>query len=301
MSIRAELLRFALRRFFKRRDNVMPDLAAIRGNLERVKYIVPNPPRSTIAKRVAANGVPGIQVVTPRSRADHHVLYLHGGAYVYGSPSHYRDFIWRIAEATEATVLCLDYRLAPQHPYPAAVDDAVGAYRWLLAGGAEPRRIAIMGDSAGGGLTFGSLLRLRDERVALPAAAVAMSPWTDLLMASDSIRDNAETDPMLSAAQAHVFVDWYLGDTDARTPYASPLYGNPTGLPPSLIQVGSDEILLDDAVGMAERLRQAGCAVELEVWPRMPHVWQLYARILPEARHAVRRIGEFVRQRFATA
>jgi monoterpene epsilon-lactone hydrolase len=284
MSLRAEVLRLALR-CFKDRKGARPDIAAIRRRLEAVKVIVPNPPKGTKAVRLLAGGVPAVRVTTPQSRDDCHILYLHGGAYVYGAPTHYRDFIWRIANVTGASVLCLDYRLAPEHPFPAAVDDAVSAYRWLLAEGCNPRRMAIMGDSAGGGLTFGTLLKLRDERVALPAAAVALSPWTDLALTGETL---------LSGHQARTFVDWYLAGADSRHPYASPLYGDPTGLPPTLIQVGSDEILLDDAKRMADRLRNAGCTSELEIWPRMPHVWQLFARVLPEGRRAVERIGEFV-------
>lgn len=299
MSLRGEFLRFALRRLCKAHDKVPPSPAVIRQRLRRARWIIPKPPKGTVAARVMAGGVPGIRVSTPRSRGRCHILYLHGGGYVFGSPSLYRDFSWRIANATHAHVLCLDYRLAPEHPFPAAVDDAVGAYRWLLAEGADPGRTAIMGDSAGGGLSFATLLRLRDERVPLPAAAVALSPWTDLTMSNGSTRLNAALDPMLNADQTHVFAAWYLNGTDPRHPYASPLYGDPTGLPPSLIFVGQDEILYDDAALMAERLRSAGCSVELEVGPRMPHVWLLFERVLPEGRAAVARIGVFVRQQLA--
>ena len=267
MSLRAELLRLALRATFKRRGNRLPDIAGIRAYVDKFAYLVPRPPKGTVTVKTTMGGVPAIRVTTPQSTADRHILYLHGGAYVCGRPVHYRDFIWRIADAASVTVHVLDYRLGPEHPFPAAVDDAVAAYRALLAAGAEPKRLAIMGDSAGGGLIFASLLRLRDEG-----------------------------DPMLSADPAKVFIRWYLGDTDPKHPYASPLFGDPAGLPPSLIQVGSDEILLDDAVRWGQRMRDAGVAAEVEVWPRMPHVWQLSARILPEGREAIRRIGAFLRQ-----
>ena len=297
MSIQAELLRLVVR-FMLMRDEPNPDIFATRRRLDAVKRIVPHPRKGTTVERLTAGGVSAIRVATTRSRDDRHVLYLHGGGYVFGSLVHYRDFIWRIADATQARVLCIAYRLAPEHPFPAAVDDAASAYRWMLAQGADPRRIAIMGDSAGGGLTFGVLLKLRDERTPLPAAAVALSPWTDLDLAAGS-GHGATVDSMLNIAQARVFSAAYLAGADPRTPYASPLYGDPTGLPPSLIQVGSDEILRGDADRMAARLRTAGCAVELDVWPRMPHVWQLFARILPEGRKAIARIGDFVGRRFA--
>jgi epsilon-lactone hydrolase len=300
MSVRAKLVR-ALLRLCKTRDNVPPDLAAIRRNTERIKWIMPNPPRGTTAWRVTAGGVPAVRVAAPTSRGDRHIFYLHGGAFVYGSPSLYRDFLWRISAASGAHVLCPDYRLAPEHPFPAAMDDAVNAYRALLAEGADPRRIAIAGDSAGGGLTFSTLLRLRDEREPLPAAAVALSPWTDLTLSGESFRRNAAADPMLNPRHAQVFADWYLNGAEAGQPYASPLFGDLAGLPPSLILVGDDEILLDDAARLVNRLHKAGCAAELDVGPRMPHVWPVFARFVPEARTAVTRIGDFVRRHASAA
>jgi monoterpene epsilon-lactone hydrolase len=298
MSLRAELLRLAMRATFKQRDDVAPDIVQIRARLEKFKVLAPQPPKGTVAAKFAMADVPAIRVTTLQSRSDRHVLYLHGGAYVYGRPGHYRDFIWRIADAAAATVHVLDYRLGPEHPFPAAVDDAVGAYRSLLASGADPRHVTIMGDSAGGGLTFATLLRLRDEGHPPPAGAVAISPWTDLTLTSQSCVRFAKSDPMLSVGQARVFARWYLAGADPKHPYASPLYGDPMGLPPSLIQVGSDEILHDDAVLWGERMRAAGVAAEVEVWPRMPHVWQLFARVLPEGQRAIRRIGAFLRSQF---
>ena len=296
MSLRAEALRFALRHFSKGNGNGPVDIAASRASLDRMSRIIPRPPRGTVIDRLDAGGVTALRAVGPKVRNGCHVLYLHGGAYAYGSPSVYRDAIWRMAHATAAAVLCIDYRLAPEHPFPAGLDDAVHAYRWLLSQGADPMRIALMGDSAGGGLAYATLLRLRDEGAPLPAAAVGLSPWTDLTLSGESIRRNAEADPMLNAGQARFLADCYLGGADPKNPYASPLFGDFTGLPPSLIQVGDDEILLDDAVRLADGMRRAGCKAELELWPRMPHVWQMYAAFLPEGRKAIARIGRFVRQ-----
>lgn len=298
MSLRAELIRLGLRATFKRHENDVPGVARIRAHMEKFAYLVPRAPKGTVAVKTALGGAPVIRVTTPRSRADRHILYLHGGGYVCGRPVHYRDFIWRIADAADATVHMVDYRLGPEHPFPAAVDDAVAAYRSLLTAAVEPARLAVMGDSAGGGLTFATLLKLRDERDAMPAAAVALSPWTDLTLTSESCVRFAKTDPMLSPDPAKVFVRWYLGDADPKHPYASPLFGDPAGLPPSLIQVGSDEILLDDAVHLGERMRSAGVAAEVDIWPRMPHVWQMFARVLPEAQQAIRRIGAFLNDTF---
>jgi acetyl esterase/lipase len=294
MSLRAEILRFAMRHVFKRPAQHTTDIATLRQRIEVFNRFIPNPPRKATVTRVVAGGIAGVRVAMPTSHQDRHMLYLHGGGYVFGSPAHYRDFLWRIADVTRSRVLCIDYRLAPEHPFPAAVDDAVAAYRWLLGEGVDPGRISVMGDSAGGGLTFATLLKLRDDGIPLPAAAVALSPWTDLTVTSASIGRFADSDPMLSPEAAETYARWYLAGADPRHPYASPLYGNLDGLPPTLIQVGSDEILRDDCTRIAERLRDAGRRAELEIWPRMPHVWQLFARILPEARRAIEQVGAFV-------
>jgi acetyl esterase/lipase len=292
MSLRAELVRAGLRLFFKRRT--ARDIEAVRRRIAMLVHLVSLAPRGTEVLHIDLGGVKAVRVTTRESLDDRHILYLHGGGHVAGSPALYRDFIWRIAAATRACVTIIDHRLAPEHPFPAALDDAARAYRQILADGADPLRIAIMGESSGGGLVFSTLLKLRDEGTHLPAAAVALSPWTDLALTGESLRRNAKADPMLRADEAPRLAGYYLSGIDPRTPYASPLYGNPTGFPPTLIQVGSDEILLDDSVRMADCLRAAGCQVELEISKGMPHAWQVWARIMPEARAAIARIGAFV-------
>ncbi len=292
-SLRNELMRVALRWFVKRRSHHQP-IAFARRTFRGMQALIPHPPRSTQTTPVDAGGQTANSVATPASRADHHVLYLHGGGYRLGAPSTYRHFTWRIAEVTRARVLVLDYRLAPEHPFPAALEDAVSAYRWMLARHDDTRRMSVIGDSAGGGLALALLLKLRDDGLPLPAAAAALSPWTDLALTGASLRQNAQSDPMLNADDIPAFAADYLADADPRNPYASPLYGDPRGLPPTLLQVGSDEILRDDAVRMAETMRAAGCQVELQVWPRVPHGWQLMAPVLPEARAAIAQIGRFV-------
>ncbi|MBV9968983.1 MAG: alpha/beta hydrolase [Xanthobacteraceae bacterium] len=232
-------------------------------------------------------------VTSLRSRSDISILYLHGGCYLLGSPDLYRDLTWRLAKLCSARVLCLDYRLAPEHPFPAALDDAVRAYRWLSAR-IDPRNIVLMGDSAGGGLAISTMLRLRDEGIELPAAAAVLSPWTDLALSGRSFWENAALDPMIAVELAPRVVELCLAGADPRNPYASPLYGDPRGLPPTLILVGTDDVLLDDGVRMAARMRDAGCHVEMEVWPRMWHVWPMFARILPEGAAAIQRIARFV-------
>jgi acetyl esterase/lipase len=265
-----------------------------------MESLIPHPPRSTKTTRVIAGGVSADLIATPASQRARHVLYLHGGAYRLGAPSTYRHFTWRIAAATQASVLAIDYRLAPEHPFPAALEDAVSSYRWLLAKGGDPRQIAVIGDSAGGGLALALLLKLRDEGQPLPAAAVALSPWTDLALTGVSFTLNAKVDLMLNAGDVPEFAEDYLAGCDPRDPYASPLYGDPTGLPPTLFQVGAEEILRDDAVRMVEKMRGADCSAELQVWPHMPHVWHLFAPILPEARAAIAEIGRFVQRTLGT-
>ena len=298
MSLRSELVRFGARRFVRRHRR--PTVEAARQNIVAAARWLPNPPAGTKFLAVDAGGVPGEFVATAASRLDRHVLFLHGGGYVTGSSALYRHFTWRIATAARARVLAINYRLAPEHPFPAALDDALAAFRWLLAGVADPQRTAVMGDSAGGGLALALLLRLRDHGLELPAAAVVLSPWTDLALTGASLSLHAKSDPMMDAGYARLFADCYLAGADPRNPYASPLYGDPVGMPPTLIQVGSDEILRDDAVRMAEILHAAGCRARIEVWPRMPHAWHLFAPVLPEAREAIARIGDFVNQVLAS-
>jgi epsilon-lactone hydrolase len=296
MSARAELLLGCLRYLKKRHARRAMALTEVRRRLQLIERIVPFPPAGTRTEPIDAAGINAFHIVVPQSRTDRCVLYFHGGGYVVGSASLYRDFLWRIAAATRACVLYFDYRLAPEHPFPAAVDDSLRAYHWL-ADRFDHRRIAFVGDSAGGGLALAAVHKLRDEGFALPGAVVALSPWTDLALTGPSLQANAVADPMMNVSGLPSLVDHYLAGADPRHPYASPLYGDPSGLPPTLIQVGSDEILRDAAVRMAEKLTAAGCVTEIEVWPRMPHTWQLYARFIPEGRDAIARIGAFLNRK----
>ena len=293
MSLRAELIRVGARWFIKRRSR-HKSITQARQNLHRTQAFVPRPPARTSTLVVAAGGVEAHRITTPASQRDRHVLYLHGGGYVAGSAALYSHFTWRIAASTRSTLFAIEYRLAPEHPFPAALTDAIAAYQWLLAQAPNPKAIAVIGDSAGGGLVLATLMKLRDEGLPLPAAAIAISPWTDLALTGASLQLNADADSMLNSEDMQSFADMYLAGTDPRNPYVSPLYDTGVGLPPILILVGSEEVLLDDAVRMAERLRAAGGMVELEVWPRMLHVWPLFVPVLPEAHRAIARIGRFV-------
>ncbi len=196
---------------------------------------------------------------------------------------------------TRTRLLMIEYRLAPKHPFPAAVIDARTAYLWLLAQGIRSEQIVVMGDSAGGGLTVALLLTLRDEQIPLPAAAVCLSPWFDLACTGKSIRTRARADVILTPQALKKAANAYLGTTDPRTPLASPLYSDLHGLPPMLLQVGTEDILLDDARHFAVRAREAGVSIELQVWSNMIHVWQVFGRRLPEARQAREHIQRFIR------
>jgi phosphinothricin tripeptide acetyl hydrolase len=239
--------------------------------------------------------VPAEWLRPPAAVAGRVVLYLHGGGYVIGSPRSHRHLAAAIASAGAANALLLDYRLAPEHPFPAAVDDAVAAYRWLLDQGIAPRHVVIGGDSAGGGLTVATLLALRDASVPLPAGGVCISPWVDLTCSGESYRTKAEADPIVKRGPIEEMARAYLGDRDRRAPLASPLFADLRGLPPLLIHVGSEEVLLDDAVQLSERARQAGVTATLEVWDEMIHVWHWFLPMLDEAQAAVDSIGRFVR------
>lgn len=231
------------------------------------------------------------------ARASVAVLYLHGGGYVIGSPRSHRHLAAAIASGSSAPALLLDYRCAPEHPFPAALDDAVATYRWLLDQGLAASRLVIAGDSAGGGLTVATLVALRETHVPLPAAGVCISPWVDLTCSGGSYSTKAESDPIVRREGVARMAKAYLGDADAKTPLASPLYADLHGLPPLLIQVGSEEVLLDDALRLAQRAKTAGVDATLEVWDQMIHVWHWFLPMLDEAQAAIDRIGGFVRSR----
>lgn len=297
VSWRAKIARLGLR-YFVKKSSRHETIDQARAKFRSIEALIPYPPRGTRTQCVDAYGAPADLITTLASQQDRYVLYLHGGGYRVGGPATYRHFTWRIATAACAHLLVLDYRLAPEHPFPAALNDAVSAYRWLLTNGGQAKRLAVMGDSAGGGLALALLLKLRDDGMPLPAAAVVLSPWTDLTLMGSSLRLNADADPMLNADDLPQFASEYLGGADPKNPYASPLNGDPSGLPPTLFHVGSDEILRDDAVRMAKKMIDAKCEVELEVWPCMPHVWHLLAPAVPEAMAAIRKIGAFIGQAF---
>ena len=236
----------------------------------------------------------------PDDLPGHVLLYIHGGAYVMGSPLTHRGLVARIARASGIAALQIDYRLAPEHPFPAALDDVLAAYDWLGAQGYAPTQIVLAGDSAGAGLAMALLLSLRERGLALPRAALLLSPWVDLVGEGESVYTRRDQDPYLTPDLIRL-VPLYCGTHNPREPLISPVFADLHGLPPLLIQVGNDEILLSDATRLAERARAAGVQVELTIWPGMWHVWQLFAPWLPEAREAIEQMASFVRSQCLSA
>jgi phosphinothricin tripeptide acetyl hydrolase len=274
------------------------DVLAMRKNMEAVVAALP-PPEGASITPLEASGVPAEWTVAGGAREDVAIVYLHGGGYVMGSLNTHRGHCARLSRAARARVLSVDYRLGPEHPHPAAVEDAVAAVRFVRESGFAPERTFVAGDSAGGGLTLATLVALRDAGDPAPAAGLCISPWTDLALSGDTIQTRAAEDPMVRAADLKLMADAYLAGRDPRTPLASPLYADLGGLPPVLLQVGGAEILLDDSVRVAARASQAGVEAELRVWPAMIHVWHAFADILPEGREAVDEMAAFLEKRLA--
>ena len=287
----SEQLKNVIERIKSQPQNPSATIEKRRAGMERISEHVAS---DVTCEPVNAGGIPAEWIAAPGAVQDRVILYLHGGGYVIGSINTHRAMIARIARASNARALAIDYRLAPEHPFPAAVDDATAAYKWLLAEGYEPGKIVIAGDSAGGGLTLAALVALRDSGVPMPAGAVPISPWTDLEGTGESVRSRAAKDPMVTQANLAESAKQYYGAHDPKNPLVSPLHANFRGLPPMLIHVGDAEILLDDATRVAERAKLAGVKVELEVWDDMIHVWHVFAKLLPEGQQAIDKIGKFV-------
>jgi phosphinothricin tripeptide acetyl hydrolase len=254
------------------------------------------PPDGVTFVPADASGVAGEWAIPSGAGVDAVILYLHGGGYGTGSIASHRHLAARIAQAASVRTFSIDYRLAPEHPFPAAVDDAVAAARWLAGQGVDPRRIVFAGDSAGGGLSIATCLALRDAGDPLPAAVVCMSPLTDLAKEGLSMRTKIDLDPMVNPASSEAYARRYVGEHgDRKAPLASPLYADLRSLPPMQILVGTWEVLLDDSTRFAERARAAGVEIDLQVWEEMIHIWPYFADIIPEGRDAIVRMAEFIR------
>ena len=226
--------------------------------------------------------------------APHTLLYLHGGGYMVGSPTTHRHMVQQLCHLANMRALVIDYRLAPENPFPAAIEDAEQSYDWLLAQGIDPSKLFVAGDSAGGGLTLALMQRLKQAGKALPKALALLSPWTDLTMSGISISERADRDDMIDPARIPLAVDFYRGDAPADDPLISPLFADFADFPPMFVQVGSEEVLYDDSARLVERARQAGCSARLQIWPDMPHVHQIAFGLIPEGRAALHDIARFL-------
>ena len=258
-------------------------------------------PDDVTATEGELGGVPVVTVETEGSDPASVLFYLHGGAYAVGSAADSVGLASDVARRVGARAISIEYRLAPEHQFPAAVDDAVAAYRALLESGTPSARIAFVGESAGGGLVAATLVAIKDAGLPQPACAAMLSPWADLTVSGESALGKAAVDPALTPKALRTRALDYLGDTDPATPLASPIFADLAGLPPLLVQVGSHEILLDDAVRLAARAGAADVAVQLQVWPEVPHVFQSFAAILDEAGAALDAVGAFILRSWAAA
>lgn len=296
-----------------------PQIAGVRALLDS-RQPGPNGPQPTIAERRAAMDAVGemgslpthcyhepetlggvrCERVTPEGTlVGRTILYLHGGAYTAGSPRSHRPMVARIAEAARAVAVVADYRLGPEHRFPAAVEDAVAVYRALLKRGTEPGQLMVAGDSAGGGLALALALALKADGLPQPAGYFVISPWVDLTQSGASYRTKADTDPTISKSGLDEQALAYLGGLDPRDPLASPVFGDFAGVAPVLIQTGSEETLLSDSITMADVLAQSRVEVRLEVWPEMIHVFHAWGAVLGAARRAIRVAGAWMDDRYA--
>lgn len=233
-------------------------------------------------------------MLDPQSGGEGVIFYLHGGAYALGSIRTHIELLARLALATKLKVLAIDYRRAPENPFPAALEDATTTYQWLIHNGYQPARIAVAGDSSGGGLTIASMLWLRDHNIHLPACGVCISPWLDLTLAGESIKTKALVDPILSSNLLSVYADLYADGNVKDLPLISPLFADLSGLPPTLLHTGTDEILLDDTMRFFNKAKRAGVEVTMETWEGLFHVFQMVP-FLPESTQSIRLISEFIR------
>jgi len=246
-------------------------------------------------QKVDANGVPAEWTVTPGADSNGAILYFHGGGYVICSLDSHRHLAAEVGRASGTRTLAINYRLAPEHPFPAAVEDAVASYRYLLDSGIKPKQIVLAGDSAGGGLVVAAMLAIREAGLTLPAGGWCISPWVDMEARGASFIDRAQTDPTVQKETIEMMAQWYLGGANPRHPHAAPLYGDLRGLPPLLIQVGAVETLLDDSIALARKAGISDVMVNLQIWPEMIHIWHLFFPMLEAGRCAIADGGTFVR------
>jgi epsilon-lactone hydrolase len=270
-------------------------VAVLRRRMQRATRFLPRPPPGWVFEEVHVQGFRGHWVYSRDLHSADALLYVHGGGFIMGSPmGTHRDLIVRIGAAAQAKVLAVDYSKAPESTFPTAIEEILAAYRYLLSL-YPPSRIGIGGDSAGGGLSLGVAQQLRQQGLPMPGALFTLSACADLSGSGQSVQTNARRDYVVPADTIRTIGELYLGGTAANNPVASPVFGDYHDFPPTLLQVGGDEVFLDDSVRIAAKLRDAGVPVLLDIWDKLPHVWQIYAAILPEGRAAIEDIGRFTR------
>lgn len=247
-------------------------------------------------RRFYIDEIPSAWFLPKKVHHQNAILYLHGGGYAVGSIYTHKSLISKLVATSNTPTLAIDYRLAPENPYPAAIDDALKAYQFLLTKGYLPQQICIAGDSAGGGLTLATLLKIKELGIEMPGCAVCLSPWTDLTISGASVVNRKVQDPMLPADRLMRYASQYAGAEPTNSPFISPLFGNLKNLPPLLIQVGTDEVLLDDSLRFAEKAKLDGVKTTLEVWEDMIHVWQYFWQYIPEGEKAIKNIALFIQK-----
>lgn len=293
MSLRARIVTLGLRLFTKPRLAKMTDPAELREAMERFSRIALRPAPGSVAMPLDLAGRSALSIRAGRPREGLAVLHFHGGVFIAGSPQTHLPMLSRLAKLAQVTVIAPSYRLAPEHPFPAALRDAEAVWEALIAQGYRPENLVLSGDSAGAALAFALLSRLC-ARGTPPAGAFAFSPWFDLTGASPSVQANAASDPMLAGHRLPEAAQFYLQGHPADDPEASPIFADFPGCPPVLLQTAETEILSDDALRMEEKLRHAGAEVLLQLWPGVPHAWQMMDGLIPESREALRDAARFV-------
>jgi len=252
-------------------------------------------PNDVETKKVSFDGIDAIWLKTPGVAAENLILYLHGGSYTAGSFNSHKDLVQRLSREAKCSVITVEYGLAPEHPFPKGLNDVIKIYNWLINEEKfKPNKIVIVGDSAGGGLTLATLLKLRDLGITLPAAGVCLSPWTDLAFTGESYYDKNISDPGIALDELMFAAKLYIGNNDPKNPYISPVYADLKGLPPLLIHVGTVEKLLNDSTRVAESAKKAGVNVTLKIWEEMIHVFQAYAVLIREGQDSLKEIGNYI-------
>jgi acetyl esterase/lipase len=295
ISLRARIVRWITGAILKRIDAKAASVQSMRRRWHGFSRILWTA-FGVKATRADVHGLNAAWLKPKRAPEGKLLLYLHGGAYIMGNIATHRQFVSHIAREAGVRALLPEYRLAPEYPFPAAVEDAAGLYRALLADGYAAEDIVVAGDSAGGGLTMALLLVLRDAGDPLPAAACVLSPWLDLAASGETMTTHAERDPWFKPEDMPIVADYYCAQGQRENPLASPVYADLSGLPPLYIQVGAEEILLSDSTRAADKVTASGGEVDIEIWPGMWHVFQMFVQLVPESRKATCKIGAFVRQ-----